>query len=219
MTKRMILNLGIILGVLVIITGILYYFFPKIWGDILFPLDYKEYILKYSKEYNLDPSFVSAVIYSESHFNADSVSRVGARGLMQIMPATGASIARNIGDDSYSPDKLFNPETNIRYGSWYLRYLLDNYQEDPSAALAGYNGGGAVGDRYVVSREAGIPRETQNYIKTVLFAEEMYKKLYPTDLYISSPENITEKLKLPENKESTFLEKIINFVKEKVRGQ
>lgn len=215
----MILNLGIILGVLVIITGILYYFFPKIWGDILFPLDYKEYILKYSKEYNLDPSFVSAVIYSESHFNADSVSRVGARGLMQIMPATGASIARNIGDDSYSPDMLFNPETNIRYGSWYLRYLLDNYQEDPSAALAGYNGGGAVGDRYVVSREAGIPRETQNYIKTVLFAEEMYKKLYPTDLYISSPENITEKLKLHENKESTFLEKIINFVKEKVRGQ
>jgi len=217
MAKRIIVNVGTIGLALVIIIGVLYYYFPKIWGDVLFPLDYQELIIKYSKEYNLDPAFVAAVIYSESHYDPEATSRAGARGLMQIMPATGASIAGRIGDKNYSPDKLYEPETNIRYGCWYLRYLLDDYKGDKNTALAGYNGGGAVGDRYVVSREAGIPQETKGYINTVLFAEEMYLKLYPTELYIQNPENVAEKLKLPAL-ELTLWEKMINFIKEKISG-
>lgn len=228
MTKRLAINLVIVLVFLAAFTLIMYFFFPKIWGDILFPLDYKEYIVKYSKEYNLDPTFVSAVIYSESHFSADAVSRAGARGLMQIMPATGSSIASRLGDDSYTADKLFDPETNIRYGCWYLRYLLDNYQEDSSAALAGYNGGGAVGDRYVVSREAGIPTETQNYIQAVLSTQEMYKKLYSEELNTAmtaatpstQPDiNVAEQLKVQTTKTSTFTEKIIDFFRKMLYGQ
>ena len=214
MTKKFFIKFTIVISILVVLGIVIYYFFPKIWGDILYPLDYQDKIIKYSQEYSLEPSLVAAVIYAESHFNPDSVSRAGARGLMQIMPATGASIASRIGDDSYTADKLFDPDTNIRYGCWYLRYLLDNYDNDVNAALAGYNGGGAVGDRYVISREAGIPNETKNYIVTVDSAIEVYEKLYSTELYIPNYENVAEKLKISTPPEQTFTEKLINFFKQ-----
>lgn len=216
MQKRTALQLGIGVVVLLAIGLIIYFAFPKIWGDILFPLKYEEYIIKYSQEYNLDPNLVAGVIYTESHYNKDAVSRVGARGLMQIMPATGGSIAKRIGDESYNPDKLFDPETNIRYGCWYLKYLMDNYNNEVNAVLAGYNGGGAVADRYLVTREAGIPHETRGFIKTVNFAIDMYARLYGN---ILTGEDITEKLKVQKEEEPTFIEKMIDYFKETIGGE
>lgn len=218
MNKKLLTKLGIVLAVLLIAGFVFYKYFPKIWGDILFPLDYQDQIIKYSKEFNVDPTLMAGVIYSESHFNKDAVSRAGARGLMQIMPPTGASIASRIGDNSYTPDKLFDPDTNIRYGAWYLRYLLDNYSGNVNASLAGYNGGGAVGDRYIISREAGIPLETQGYIRSVNFATNMYDQLYGDTLRGTVKENVAEKLKVKQP-EPTIYQKMINYFKDTIRGK
>jgi soluble lytic murein transglycosylase len=222
-------SLAITIGVLIIVVilGIIsYIYLPKMLSDILYPLEYQEYIIKYSKEYNLDPYLVSGVIFTESHFNKDSVSRVGARGLMQIMPATGATIAKRLDDSTYTTDKLFDPETNIRYGCWYLRYLMDNYNNEVNPTLAGYNGGGAVGDRYVVSREAGVPAETQGFIKKVNSARDVYAKLYPNDLSsiaITEPsptpnENVIEKMRINAGSNST-LEKIFSYFRKVIYGE
>jgi len=83
--------------VTVALLAIFYFFFPHVWGEILYPLDYKDLIKKYSEERNLRPNFVAAVIYTESRFNKDSVSGAGAVGLMQVMPRTADSIASEIG--------------------------------------------------------------------------------------------------------------------------
>lgn len=212
MNKKFWLKTGITLSALFILSFTVYLFFPHAWGDILYPLDYDAYIIKYSKDYNLDPTLVSGVIYTESRFNKDSVSRVGARGLMQIMPATGRTIANALGE-KFSIDNLFDPETSIRYGCWYLNYLFGNYPGNQNAVLAGYNGGGAVGDRYIVSREAGLPKETQGFIKTVNNAQEMYKKLYADKLNTNIPiENIAEKMRLQKEKQETWYDRMIRNV-------
>lgn len=218
MAKRVFIKFIIAVITFSCLAIIFWKFFPSIWGEILYPLDYENYIVKYSQEYSLDPFFVAGVIYAESHYNKDAVSRVGARGLMQIMPATGKSIATKLGENDYNADKLMDPETNIRYGCWYLRYLLDNYGGDQNAALAGYNGGGAVGDRYVVSRDAAIPKETSGFIKTVNFAQGMYQNLYKDKLSSSSvqnttTENVVEKLTIQKEQKVSWFEQILNYLK------
>lgn len=204
----------------VFIAGLMVYkYFPQVWGDILYPLDYEGYILKYSKEYNLDPTLVAGVIYTESRYNKDSISRVGARGLMQIMPATGQVIADRLGETGFTADSLFDPETNIRYGCWYLNYLFGNYPNNQNAVLAGYNGGGAVGDRYVESREVAIPQETAGFITTVNNAQQMYGQLYADKLSPNTTdENIAEKIKLQQEKQKTWWEKIVENLKLKVKN-
>lgn len=170
-----------------LISAIIYLYFPQIWGEAVYPLAYQEHIIKYSEQFDVSPSLVAAVIYQESRFNPQAVSRVGARGLMQIMPPTGKGIASSLGEgDSFSPDKLFEPETNIKYGTWYLRDLANRYNNDVQAALAGYNGGPAVANRYVQTREAGN-LETSSYIVKVARAEEVYRAAYPKELGLPLP--------------------------------
>lgn len=214
---KIILTLAVVLG----IGTMVYFAFPSIWGEVVYPLEYKELILKYSKQYNADPAFIAALIYSESHYNPDIVSRAGARGLMQIMPTTGASIAKNLEEPNYNPDVLFDPETNIRYGTWYITMYLNQYNGDEEAALAAYNGGGSVGNRYVINRDAStLPKETQGYIKKVISVKDMYKKIYEKDLYpvVVTYEDVASKLKTEKPVEPTFIQKIINFFKEKISG-
>jgi len=218
MSKKAKIIIGSFVSILIVLGIVIYVFFPKIWGSVMYPLEYKDYIVKYSKEYNIDPAFVSAVIYSESHFNKDAISRVGARGLMQIMPETGRGIAGALGEDGdYTVSRLDNPEKNIQYGIWYLADLLKDWNGDEAAALAGYNGGPAVAGRYVVSRsDASIPNETANYIRNVLSVKEKYKELYYNELYTQgvSGENVADKLKVTQpEKEKTWWQKIVEQVK------
>lgn len=133
-------------------------------------------IIKYAKEYKLSPSFIAAVIYTESRFNNDSVSPVGARGLMQIMPSTGLRLSKTLLDKDFSVSKLFEPERNIRYGSYYLRELIDRHQDDLDKALIAYNGG----EQAVISyeRRATIPRETSGFVRKVKSSWDMYQKVY-----------------------------------------
>ncbi|KKQ74151.1 MAG: Soluble lytic murein transglycosylase, partial [Berkelbacteria bacterium GW2011_GWB1_38_5] len=124
--------------VTVALLAIFYFFFPHVWGEILYPLDYKDLIKKYSEERNLRPNFVAAVIYTESRFNPGSVSSVGALGLMQVMPGTGDSIAQEMGEKT---GDLTDPETSIKYGTWYLKGLSDKYNGNTDLILAAYNAG------------------------------------------------------------------------------
>lgn len=213
MQKRTKITIYIISAILMAAFLVIYFFFPKMWGSALYPLKYQDYIVKYSKEYDVDPSFASAIIFSESRFNSESISRVGARGLMQIMPETGRSIAGQLGESDYSVSKLDDPETNIRYGIWYIKDLLNRYDQDEEAALAGYNGGPGVANRYVISRSAAsIPHETAGYIKTVMNAVGKYKELYFNELYPDQVlQDVMEKMKLPIKQEKTWLQKLLSI--------
>ena len=152
-----------------------YFFYPHVWGEVLYPLEYRDYIKKYSQEYSLDPNLVCAVIYTESRFNADSGSGAGAKGLMQIMPATGRGISERIGDSSMG--NLLDAETSIRYGTFHLREQLDEYNNDLDLVLASYNAGGGRAVAWRLYGEA-LPRETVGYIYKVKNIKQTYDAVY-----------------------------------------
>jgi soluble lytic murein transglycosylase-like protein len=117
---------------------------------------YDPVILKTAEKHSVDYALVKAVIRAESNFNPTAISRVGARGLMQLMPGTAYALRVN---DS------FHPEDNIEGGVRYLRYLLNLFQGDLHLALAAYNAG-----EKAVFRYRGIPpyQETRTYVRRVL---------------------------------------------------
>lgn len=112
-----------------------------------------------SLKHGVDPALVHAVIEAESNYQATAKSQVGARGLMQVMPAT----ARDLGVTSAR--MLFDPRQNIEAGVKYLKSLLERYNGDLPTAIAAYNAGPGA-----VSKYDGIPPfpETQNYVRKVL---------------------------------------------------
>jgi soluble lytic murein transglycosylase-like protein len=109
-------------------------------------------------KHGIDPALVHAVVQAESNYRPGAKSHVGARGLMQVMPATG----RDLGVKSAS---LFDPQQNLEAGVKYLKFLLERFDGDLPTAIAAYNAGPGA-----VSRHAGIPPypETQNYVRKVL---------------------------------------------------
>jgi soluble lytic murein transglycosylase len=153
-----------------------YFFYPHVWGEILYPLEYQDSIKKWSTEYKVDPNLVCAFIYTESRFNKGSTSGVGARGLMQIMPATGKGIAQELGVSNFSADRLYEPDLNIQFGTWYIKGLVDQYK-DVSIAAAGYNAGRGRVDRW---RDNGtpLPTETVYFMKKIVNTKDMYDKIY-----------------------------------------
>lgn len=128
-------------------------------GSLYYPL-----VVKISKQYQVDPLLVKAVIAAESGFNPNAVSHVGAEGLMQLMPRTAKSLGVK---DS------FNPEHNINGGVKYLKKLLVRFDGDVTLALAAYNAGSRNVRKY-----RGVPpyRETRNYIDKVCRFLNDYKK-------------------------------------------
>lgn len=124
-----------------ILLGGAYYVYEKLNGKGKYPLEYEDIIVKYAQENGLDPYFVAAVIYVESGFDAQAVSGAGAMGLMQIMPDTGEWIAGKLGIDAFEQSMLFDPDTNIKFGSWYLHFLNDKFEGNRQLVMAGYNAG------------------------------------------------------------------------------
>lgn len=129
-------------------------------GDIA---AYDDLIAKASSKYRVDSSLVKAVIKAESNFNHRAVSPVGAKGLMQLMPATAASL---------QVQDSFHPETNIDGGVRYLRYLMNLFNGNLPLVLAAYN----AGENAVMRNNNRIPpyRETQTYVKRVLTLFDQY---------------------------------------------
>ena len=149
------------------------------------PLLYEEYIEKYSEQYSVPKEIVCAVINTESSFDSSALSEAGAMGLMQITKETFWWLLSKNGED-ISVDMLYDPETNIKYGTYYLSYLYLKYN-DWKTVYAAYNAGPSAVDEWLAKPEytddAGklkkIPfAETEKYVKKVSGAVTMYQKLY-----------------------------------------
>lgn len=154
---------------------------------LIYPIHHGEIIAEHARNYNLEPQLVAAVIRVESSFKSEAESAKGARGLMQIMPETGAWAAEQVGMHDYDGEKLFDPHVNITLGTWYLHHLYQTFDTNPYAALAAYNGGRGHVKRWLDegiwdgSRENlnDIPfPETRNFVSRVEAAYRRYHQLY-----------------------------------------
>ena len=147
-----------------------------------YPLRYDQAIREASKEYGLKPTFVAAVIRTESRFNPEAKSSQGAYGLMQLLPRTAQFISERSGIQGDYRD----PRVNIKMGTWYLSYLRGRYSGDETLMLAAYNSGeGRVDGWLAEGRDLrqGIPfAETHEYVKNVLAAQKTYEDLYGRNL-------------------------------------
>lgn len=157
-------------------------FFPRIFAELRYPLAYEDIIKREAAAHDLDPFLVAAIVRSESGFNPNVTSPVGARGLMQLMPLTAQGIARRLGESDFTLDKLYEPELNIRYGTFHMQGLMGRYNSDLEPAIVAYNGGGGAGDRYRAGERSTVPTESLNYVKKVLAAKQAYEELYPVRL-------------------------------------
>ena len=147
-------------------------------------------IEKYAVEYGLDPAFVTAVICKESDFRTKAESSVGARGLMQMMPATAQWIAGKL-DEPYDFDKLYEAETAIRYGCWYLNFLSKIFGGEQVLVCAAYHAGqgevlGWLGEKSISPDGVRVPiqnipiPQTKQYAERVTTAYGIYEALlYP----------------------------------------
>ncbi len=159
--------------------------------EIQLPLRHEDIIRQQAHDKNVDPALVAAVIYAESHFR-DQTSSAGARGLMQITPATAHAIAQRSGGTRFEEGDLASPQINIAYGTYYLRMLLDKYDGSEVLALAAYNAGQTNVDRWLGRARAGgqhfstashIPfPETRAYVDRVLQAKKDYRSTYAREL-------------------------------------
>lgn len=178
-----------IVGVALVSLGLIYLPDWPVTGRWFFPYAYREVIEKEARARDLDPLFVAAIIRQESGFRPGEVSRVGAVGLMQMMPKTAAWASQQMGMPSVRGDALYDPRTNIRLGCWYLQYLFRRFR-DPGKVLAAYNGGegnlkywsGLPGDQM----SHAFP-ETRYYVAECLYGYERYKALYGRPGLLSKP--------------------------------
>jgi soluble lytic murein transglycosylase len=155
---------------------------PSWYARLRYPLEYEHIVRGHARQYDLDAALLAAVIYRESKFDADARSSSGALGLMQLLPETAEGIAQLTGGSRFEVDDLFDPEINVRYGSFYLRRLLRKY-DDERLALAAYNAGQANVDEWIASGEEEIPfPETREFVDNVLDAREIYARAYADEL-------------------------------------
>jgi soluble lytic murein transglycosylase len=152
--------------------------------DLTLPLQHDDIIRQQAADKNLDPAMIAAVIYAESRFR-DQESHAGALGLMQITPQTAQVIEHLSGGTTFVTSDLSDPQINISYGSYYLRYLLDRYHGNEVAALAAYNAGTGNVDRWggadLTESDIGFP-ETRAYVEEVLSKQQDYRDQYAADL-------------------------------------
>lgn len=148
--------------------------------------DFGEYVSVYAHKYGVPETLIFAVIRTESSFDSGAVSRVGAVGLMQLMPETFEWLTDEILFEHLESGMLYDPETNIRYGTYYLSRLYDRYGRW-DLALAAYNGGPGNVDKWLeddsyADGEGGLRRipfkETRQFVKKVTNAWDMYERLY-----------------------------------------
>lgn len=153
------------------------------------PLEYAGLITQYALAQNLDPALVSAIILCESSYDPKAESRLGARGLMQLMEDTAGWVAHKLDEDdeSYSFDLLYDPETNIRFGTWYLGYLSRRFDGDATKIVCAYHAGQGNVDAWLknpayssdgVTLDVIPTQDTSTYAARVLRARDVYRKYY-----------------------------------------
>jgi soluble lytic murein transglycosylase len=186
----------LILLATVVLSAIAATFVLSPWADkavkeVTLPLRHDDVIRQQAADKRLDASLIAGVIYVESRFR-DQTSHAGAKGLMQLMPETADYIASKSGGTEFEQGDLANPQINISYGAWYLRYLQQKYHGNVILTLAAYNAGeGKVDQWWREAADRGesfrvahhIPfAETREYVTKVLDARRSYRREYPREL-------------------------------------
>ena len=189
--RRASLLVGVVLLAALAVPLIIAPHVDKAVQEIALPLRHEDIIRQQAAEKGLDPTLIAAVIYTASRFR-DQTSVAGAKGLMQILPSTADDIAHKSGGTGFVQGDLSDPQINIAYGSFYLRYLLRRYGGNEVLAIAAYNGGEGEVDRWIfAARRRGedfdhtrhIPfPETRDYVARVLDARARYREQYPREL-------------------------------------
>ncbi len=154
------------------------------------PLSYASIIRQQAADKHLDPALIAAVIYAETRFRPRE-SPTGALGLMQVEPATAEFLARRSGGYGFNVADLGTPAVNIAYGSYYLRYLMNQYGGSEVLALAAYNGGETNVDTWLAQAHAAhqsfivsdIPiAQTRAYVAEVISKQHDYRTHYAQQL-------------------------------------
>lgn len=155
--------------------------------EFAYPRAYSEYVEKFTKKFTVPEELVWGIMRAETHYRRDAISPVGALGLMQVMPFTGHKLATLLGDKEFKAPMLLQPETSVKYGSRYLKRLMDRFENTIPLVAAGYNAGPHRVKNWLVSFGnletdefiEHIPfLETRNYVKRVVSNAYVYSQLY-----------------------------------------
>ena len=157
---------------------------------VAYPFPYRELVRREAEEWGIDPFMMAAIIRQESAFKADIVSHAGAIGLMQVMPPTGAELARTHGPNGFTRESLTRPEVNLHLGSAFFVDMSRRYDDDLPLVLSAYNAGPTRATRWRRYPEASDPlrfteripfTETRGYVKSVRRNLGLYRALYGQD--------------------------------------
>lgn len=153
-----------------------------------YPLKYEEYVTYYADKYSIDPLILYAFIRTESNFNPQAESSAGARGLMQITEVTFDWIKSKIAPtEDLTFDSLYDPETNIRFGCYFVSYCLLRYQDDLATAAAAYHSGWGTVDELLAQAEYSADGQTldhypypqmRQYVKKITDSYQRYQEIY-----------------------------------------
>ncbi len=164
---------------------IIFLLFPQL-GRLYYPFLFREEIEELGAIYDLEPELIAALIHVESKFNTAAESGKGARGLMQIMPSTGAWVAGGLGILDFDPEDLFDPQVNLQIGCWYLASLREEFSSI-TTALAAYNAGrgnvkgwlnNGIWDGTPENRDDIPFLETRTYLSRIERTLHRYRSLY-----------------------------------------
>lgn len=180
--------LGIIIVIFLIVTIGLVFLTTR------YPIGYKSIIVSYSNEYDLDPYLIASIINVESKYNKDAISNKCAKGLMQIGPKTGLWASEILEIKDYNEELLFNPDINIRIGTWYVKTLFKEFNGNQDLVLAAYNAGSGNVKKWLNDEKYSsdgktldrIPfKETEEYLLKVNNNYKIYSTVY--EKYIMNP--------------------------------
>ena len=153
-----------------------------------YPMKYQEYVTYYADKYSIDPLMLYSFIRTESNFNPKAESNAGARGLMQITEVTFDWIKSKIAPtEDLTFDSLYDPETNIRFGCYFVSYCLLRYQDDLATAAAAYHSGWGTVDELLAQPEYSADGKTldqypypqmRQYVKKITESYQRYQEIY-----------------------------------------
>ena len=160
---------------------------PRPYWEALFPKAYWPDLSKYSTQNGLDPYLVASLIRQESEFNAAAISHANAVGLMQLLPGTGKTVAKQVKLRGYTAPQLYTPAVNLQLGTRYFKDMVDKYNGQYEYALAAYNAGTDRVEEWLGQGHYRDPQEfvesipfteTREYVQAILRNASVYRQLY-----------------------------------------
>jgi soluble lytic murein transglycosylase-like protein/TolA-binding protein len=164
---------------------------PRELVELLYPVPFRESLLRHTSSRNLDPRFVLSIARQESRFQAEAKSVAAARGMMQFIPSTANEIAAQVKLSNFNQDDLYNADTAILFGSQYLANLFQQFPNQPQAVAGSYNGGADNLVRWIARSRANEPdryvpeigfTQTKDYVYKVMANYWTYQRLYDGQL-------------------------------------